>query len=64
MKEVPEIEVTSAMVDAGLQELYEFRLGDDPRYLLECIYRAMHYVRLDASSTSANRYLAASEATE
>lgn len=59
-----EIVVSKQMVDAGVEDLYEFRIGDDPRWLVEKIYRSMHYERLAASSTSDVKYSAASNATE
>lgn len=48
---VPQIIVTSAMVDAGMEELREHHWGDDLRHVLESVYRAMAYVSLPASST-------------
>lgn len=50
-----EIEVTAEMLDAGMAELAEHRLLDDPRYVLECVFRAMAYVRERASSISASK---------
>jgi len=40
-----EIEVTQAMIDAGLCELREHHLGDDLGYMVESVYRAMAYAR-------------------
>jgi hypothetical protein len=48
----PEIVVTDDMVDAGLNELREHHHTDDLRYVLECVYRAMAYASLSASTTS------------
>lgn len=50
-----EIEVTPAMVAAGVTEMREHRYGGDTEYMLECIYRAMAYARPLASSTRAER---------
>lgn len=38
-----EIVVTPQMVEAGTNELREFRLGDDLGYLAEMVFRAMVY---------------------
>jgi hypothetical protein len=38
-----EIVVTTEMVDAGIETLYEFNYGEDPRYIIECVFRAMAY---------------------
>lgn len=48
--EPDEIEVTPAMVSAGLDELREHSFGDEPSYVLESIYRAMSYAALSAAS--------------
>jgi hypothetical protein len=40
---IPEIVVTDRMVDAGIDELYECHYGDDWRYVLERVFRAMAY---------------------
>lgn len=37
------IEVTPAMVEAGVEELRDFRLGDDLSYRAEQVFRAMAY---------------------
>lgn len=50
-----EIEVTPAMIDAGLEELYQHHYGEGLRHLLESVYRAMAYARVCASSTNAVR---------
>ena len=49
------VEVTPEMIAAGMEELREHRFGDQASYILECIYRAMHYARLAASSTKASK---------
>lgn len=49
------VEVTAEMTRAGLQEFAEHRFGDELEYVLECVYRAMHYAREDASSTRSLR---------
>jgi hypothetical protein len=41
--DVHEIEVTAAMIEAGMAEWREHHFGDDPRYVLESIFRAMAY---------------------
>ena len=38
-----EIVVTDAMIDAGLDELSEFKFGEDFRFVIESVYRAMAY---------------------
>jgi hypothetical protein len=51
-----EIEVTPAMVAAGLDEFREHHFGGDIGYMLESIYRAMCYAaRAAASETSVSR---------
>jgi hypothetical protein len=47
----PEIVVTSEMVDEGVTELTRHHYGDDVRYMLECVFRAMAYVSPSASVT-------------
>lgn len=49
--DVPGIPVTSAMVDAGLAALFEYSFGEDIRYVLESVYRAMAYESLAVAST-------------
>lgn len=48
-----EIEVTPAMIEAGLDELCQHRVGTDWEVILESVYRAMAY-RAPASITSAS----------
>lgn len=50
-----EVSVTDEMVDVGMIEFREHRYGGDDRYMIECVYRAMTYARLRASSTNAAR---------
>ncbi|EQB06210.1 hypothetical protein [Sphingobium baderi] len=38
-----EVLVTPEMVEAGMEELRDHHYGDDIRYILECVYRAMAY---------------------
>ena len=45
---VPEIEITPAMVKAGLDELRERQGDSDLAYLVGAIYMAMEYERLDS----------------
>ncbi len=47
-----ELPVTPEMVEAGLAELRQHNFGDDVRYMLECVFRAMAYESLDASATN------------
>lgn len=47
-REPVEIVVTEAMVEAGMAELREHRMGDDPRYVLECVFRTMAYAGMGA----------------
>ena len=49
MSENREIEVTVAMVKAGLEELGDHHYADDWAYVLECVYRAMTYASPEAS---------------
>lgn len=52
----PEVKVTCDMLSAGLEEFGQHRYGDDTKYMLESVYRAMFYASLDrASSTRAPR---------
>ncbi len=44
---LPNIVVTAEMVEAGVREMGEHRHGDDIRYILECVFRAMAYYRFD-----------------
>lgn len=37
------IEVTPAMIQAGLDQLREHHIGDDLAYVLETVFRAMAY---------------------
>ena len=45
---IPEIEVTPAMIAAGMKELREHSYGEDIRFVLESVYRAMAYAALAA----------------
>lgn len=38
-----------------MAELREYGFADDPRYVLECVYRAMAYASASASVTSESR---------
>lgn len=53
--EIEEIEVTPAMVEAGLGELRDHRFGDDLRLVLEDVYRSMTYAKRSASSSKPDR---------
>lgn len=59
--ELPEIEVTPQMIEAGVRELSEWRFVDAPERIVWFIYAAMEYARLDrqgsasASATSCSR---------
>lgn len=44
-RRMPVVEVTEVMVDAGMSELVEHSFGEDRRYILECVYRAMAYAK-------------------
>jgi hypothetical protein len=52
---IPEIVVTPEMVNAGIEELREHTIGEDWNYVLECVFRAMAYENLDASSKTERR---------
>lgn len=55
-EEKDEVEVTPAMIEAGLEELRQHSFGEELPYLLECVYRAMAYEALaPASVTSASK---------
>lgn len=43
------IEITPAMIEAGMDALREYHLGDDMSYVIEMVYRAMHYEYISAS---------------
>jgi len=43
------IEITPAMIEAGMDALREYHLGDDMSYVIEMVYRAMHHENLSAS---------------
>ncbi len=45
-----EIEVTNEAIRAGIEEMRQHNLGDDWGYVLECVYRAMAYESVSASS--------------
>lgn len=52
----PEIEISPAMIAAGLAELGDHSFGSEMSYVIECVYRAMTYAaRVSASETSASR---------
>ena len=38
-----EIIVTEGMVTAGLRQMHEYSYGEDIRYVLEAVFRAMAY---------------------
>ena len=42
-----EIEITPAMIAAGLEELRDHNYAGDTDYMLECVYRAMAYAARD-----------------
>ena len=46
-----EIEVSSAMIDAGLEQLREHHIGEDLGYVVETVFRAMAYLSPSASFT-------------
>lgn len=54
-QEVEGIIVTSKMVKSALEELRDFRLGEDLRGLAERVYLALHYERSSASETKSAR---------
>lgn len=39
----PAFEITASMIEAGVEELREFRLGDDLPYLAEQVFMAMAF---------------------
>lgn len=41
--ETTDIVVTDSMIDAGLEAIREHHYGDDLRYMLESVFRAMAY---------------------
>lgn len=47
-----EIVVTEAMIEAGVEEFTQHRMGDDIKYVLESVFRAMAYSSARASSIS------------
>ena len=51
-----EIEVTPAMIAAGLDELLQHSFADVWPDVLEAIYRSMAYASVAALSTSVDRY--------
>lgn len=40
-----EIVVTPQMIEAGLEEMREHHYGEDVRYMVECVFRAMAYAQ-------------------
>lgn len=44
---IKEIVVTEQMIDAGVEELRDRGYGDDLRYVVETVFRAMAYAKLD-----------------
>jgi hypothetical protein len=44
----PEIEITPAMIEAGIEELSLFDLHDPARWKVPCVYRAMEAARRNA----------------
>jgi hypothetical protein len=49
------IEVTPKMIEAGMAELRDHHFGDDPGYVLECVYRAMDYAKRSASNINVSK---------
>jgi len=47
----PEIVVTPAMIDAGLEEFRSYHYDSDSRLMLESVFRAMAYASVSASVT-------------
>ena len=47
-----EIEVTSAMIAAGREELLGHPIGGDLDYMLESVFRSMSYAALDSASAT------------
>jgi hypothetical protein len=45
---LPLIEVTPEMVEAGMVELRDHTLAGDLGYMVECLYRAMEYQRIQS----------------
>jgi len=54
-KESAEIEVTPEMIEAGLYEFRQHHYDTDVGYVLESVFRAMDYARLDASASRVSR---------
>jgi hypothetical protein len=50
-----EIEVTEAMVAAGLDEMRDHHYESDTKWMLECIFRAMLYASPAASETRSDK---------
>lgn len=50
-----EVVVTEKMVDAGISEIREHQYLGDARYMVECLYRAMFYLSIDADSTNSDK---------
>lgn len=46
------VEVTEEMLSAGLYELTEHSFGDDLKYVMECVFRAMFYAKNRSASSS------------
>ena len=46
-----EIEITPEMIEAGIQEMQTWHLGQDPRLILEAIFYAMFFEMASASSS-------------
>lgn len=53
--EIEEIEVTPAMIEAGINEMREHHYEGDVRYMLESVYRAMAYSKRSASSNRSDK---------
>lgn len=47
---MPEVDVTPEMLQSGIDELRQHSLGGDWKFVIECIYRAMFYESIAASS--------------
>ena len=51
----PEIVVSPAMIDAGLEEFRSHHYGGDTRYMLESVFREMAYASVSASVISSSK---------
>ena len=50
-----EISVSDAMIAAGIDEIQSHKIGADLGYIVECVFRAMAYVKVEASASSLHR---------